>query len=62
MNKMCLEVKENTSGNKVGHQWTGFNSFYCFDLVDESLVRFMWVTEVLHDLCYHDRIDEKEVL
>ena len=38
------------------------NGLNCFDLVDESLVRFMWVTEVLHDLCYHDRIDEKEVL
>ena len=36
--------------------------FNCFDLVDESLVRFMWVTEVLHALCYQssDRIDEKE--
>ena len=51
-------------GTKLDFNGLDLTVFNCFDLVDESLVRFMWVTEVLHDLCYQssDRIDEKEVL
>ena len=49
-------------GTKLDFNRLDLTVFNCFDLVDESLVRFMWVTEVLHDLCYQssDRIDEKE--
>ena len=49
-------------GTKLDYNGLDLTVFNCFDLVDESLVRFMWVTEVLHDLCYQssDRIDEKE--
>ena len=59
MKKMCKRSRKIRQGTKLD-----INGLNCFDLVDESLVRFMWVTEVLHDLCYQssDRIDEKEVL
>ena len=61
---MLKRSRKIRQGTKLDYNGLDLTVFNCFDLVDESLVRFMWVTEVLHDLCYQssDRIDEKEVL